>query len=173
MTTKAYLRASAAAGVKGVGRPPLVAAADLEPAADHGVAAAQRTLAHAVAGVRRLDDAAAAGVDGDVVAVAGVAEEHEVAGPQVAERQRSALPLLIGGAMPHLDADLRVAVHGESGAVEAARAGAAPHVRDAEIALRDGDDLGMTGAVGIHRRRHDAAPRLLGGEFGGQGRLLT
>ena len=119
----------------------------------------------------RLDHAAAAGVDGDVVTEARIAEEHQVAGPHVAERHRCALLLLDGRAVVHADADLRVAVHRETGAVEPARARAAPDVGDPEVALCDGDDLGVAGAVGVERRRQRAAERQLRRAPGGQGGL--
>ena len=64
----------------------------------------------------------------------------QVARLQCAERHRGARVLLVGGAVREADADLRVAVHGEAGAVEAARAGPAVHVGDAEVPLRDADD---------------------------------
>ena len=78
--------------------------------------------------------------------------------------------LLVGGAVREADADLRVAVHGEAGAVEAARAGAAPDVGDAEIALGDGDDGRVTGAAGIDDGAAAAAARAR--RAGGPGRRV-
>ena len=57
--------------------------------------------------------------------------------------------LLIRGAVREADADLRVAAHGEAGAVEAARAGAAVHIRHADIPLGDGHDGRMAGAAWV------------------------
>src|SRR5450759_5841114 len=85
------------------------------------------------------------------------------------DRHRGAGVLLVGGAVRQADADLRVAVHGETGTVEAARAGAAVHVGDAEIALGDGDHGGVARAAGVG----DGAAAAVAGAAGGglNGRL--
>src|SRR5664280_1181659 len=142
----------------------------LEPAADPG--AADGCVTDHGAGVRRVDHAAAADVDADVVAVARPAEEHEVSGLKGAERDRRAGALLVGGAVREADADLRVAVHHEAGAVEAARAGAAVHVGDAEVTLGDGDDGRLAGAAGIgHGGAATAAARAGAGGAGSSSSL--
>src|SRR3954454_22939467 len=83
------------------------------------------------AGVRRVDEAAAAEVDADV---ASAIEEHEVAGAQSASSDvRPRRPLLVGDAGKR-HADAAVHVLDQPGAVEAGEPLTAPHTRAAEVA---------------------------------------
>ena len=106
------------------------------------------------AGVRGVDEPASADVDPDV---AEAVEEDEVAGCR--RRDRLGRIPLRDGVVRERDPELRVDVHHEAGAVEAARARAAPDVRDAEILERDRGRLRMAGAGAsgrhIDRRRRD------------------
>src|SRR6266542_5679397 len=94
-----------------------------------------------VAGVRRVDELPAADVDPLVLrAAGGRLGEVEVAGQQPARRDPHALVELRAGVVGEPDPELRVDVHRQAGAVEAAdRVGAAPAVGDAEVLLGDPD----------------------------------
>src|SRR5205085_11771251 len=72
-------------------------------------------------------------------------EEDEVAGLELALRDGDAHAVLGVARVRERDADLRVDVHREAGAVEAARARAAPDVRRAEVAHGDPDDAAVAG----------------------------
>src|SRR5579884_3304653 len=69
-----------------------------------------------VAGLRRVDELAAADVDADV---AEAVEEDEVAGLELVARDGNAHRPLCSGVVRQGDADLPVDVHDEAGAVEA------------------------------------------------------
>jgi hypothetical protein len=101
-----------------------------------------------------VDELPVADVDPDV---AETREEDEVAGLELAprDRDRPRVAPLSDGVVRQRDADLRVHVHHEAGTIEAARAGAAPHVRDAEILHRDPDDAAV---VPDGRCRQSASP---------------
>ena len=96
--------------------------------------------------MRRVDELAAADVDADV---AEAVEEDEVAGLEIAARHRHAHVPLGARVVRKRDADLRVDVRHEAGAVEARRALTAPHVLRAEVAHGDPDD------AAVLRRRSD------------------
>src|SRR5205085_8572733 len=98
-----------------------------------GVPAGDRRDLDDVAGVRRVDEAVAADVDADM---AEPVEEDEVAGLEIAPRDRGTHPVLRVRAVRQRDADLREGVHHEAGTVEARRGRPAPPVRNAEVALR-------------------------------------
>jgi hypothetical protein len=108
-----------------------------------------------VAGVGRVDEAAAADVDADVVQVV---EEHQVARAEAVHADVAAVAVLGGGEVGQVHAQLGVDVHDEAGAVEAARRGAAPHVRDAQVALGD-RRRPRAHPVGPPRRRRPATAR--------------
>src|SRR5262249_22230190 len=108
--------------------------AAVEPGRIPGVAQA-RHLDH-VAGVRGVDELAAADVDPDV---AQAVEEHEIAGGELAGGDVDAGgPEVAGVVRQAATAGLGVGPHHEAGAVESTGARAAPHVRNALLAERDG-----------------------------------
>src|SRR3954449_10340813 len=106
-------------------------------------------LADHVAGLRRVDELVAAHRDRDVVDVAGLAEEDEVARPQVAAVDARSVrggELRVGHARD-LDAGLCVRPLRQSGAVEAGlRRRAAPLVRLALVLLGLGERRERAGA---------------------------
>src|SRR5918999_6098240 len=97
--------------------------------------------------MRRVDELTPADVH---AVVAEAVEEDEIAGLELAAVDRRAVPVLRSGVVRQRDADLRVDVHDEPGAVEAARTRTAPDVRGAEVTHRDPDDAAVT-----RRRRAD------------------
>src|SRR5205085_5253454 len=82
-------------------------------------------------------------------------EEDEVAGLEIAVGDRHAHGPLCAGVVGKRYADLRVDVHHEPGAVEAARARAAPDVRDAEELHRDPDHARV-----LRRRRSESGAEI-------------
>src|SRR3954447_20655429 len=106
------------------------------PRADVGVGepAAQAGDLDDVARVRSVDDLVAADVD---ALVGEAVEEDEVAGLELAARDRSSVAVLRGGVVRQRDPELRVDVHDEARAVEAGRRRTSPDVGDAEVAERD------------------------------------
>ena len=85
--------------------------------------------------------------------------EDEVARLQILRRDARALEVLPRRVVVERDAELAVDVHHQPGAVEAAgRRGAAPDVRDAEVALRDRDCLGAEHAAVRARARRWRRP---------------
>src|SRR3954468_315641 len=103
--------------------------------ADAGVVPGEAGDLDDVARVRGVDEEPAAHVDADVVVPR--VEEDQVARHQLAHRDVRPGPPLRPGVVVEVDAELGVDVHGQPGAVEAGRAGAAPHVGNAEVALGD------------------------------------
>src|SRR4029077_16746207 len=130
---------------------------ELEPAAAderRRVPAAQRGDLDPVARVGRVNERATADVDADVPEAV---EEDEVSRLELAHRDRAAVAVLRVRAVRERDADLRVDVHHEAGAVEPGRRGAAPDVRRAEVLHRDSHDAAMGGRRRGRRRRDRAA----------------
>src|SRR5581483_6493588 len=106
---------------------------------------------HDVAGVRRLDELAAADVQADV---AEAVEEDDVAGRELVARDGDAVVPHRVRRMRQRHADLRVRPHHEPRAVEPAGSRAAPHVR--RVQLREG----IRHDVAVRRRRRDDGVRL-------------
>ena len=94
--------------------------------------------------------------------VAEAVEEDEVAGLELVARDRRAHAPLRAGVVRQRDADLRVHVHREAGAVEAARRRPAPAVRRAEVAHRDADDPAVAGRAARRPRRRACCRRRRG-----------
>src|SRR5205814_7478099 len=92
--------------------------------------------------VRSVDELSAADVDPDV---AEAREEDEVAGLELAPRHGDGIRVVVlrDGVVRQRDTHLGVRVRHETRAVEAARALAAEHVRDAEILLGDAHDAAV------------------------------
>ena len=93
----------------------------------------------------------------------GPVEEHEVAGLQVAERDRPPHPRLLGAGAGQRDAGLAEGERRQARAVEAARSGGAPPVRLAELARRGAQrpdpGAGPRGQRGrVHLRAEVVAP---------------
>ena len=105
---------------------------------------------HDVAGVRSVDELAAADVDADV---AETVEEDEVARLELIVGHGNAHAVLRIARMRERHADLRVGVHHEAGAVEASRRRSTPHVRGAEVLHRYADDSAVVRGRGLNRRR--------------------
>ena len=96
-------------------------------------------LVDVLAGLRRVDDVVAAREDAHVGGTR--VEDDDVAELLAAHADRlAAVGLGLRGARDGL-ADLRVGPGGQTGAVEAAGLGAAPHVRGADLRARGVDDL--------------------------------
>jgi spermidine/putrescine transport system permease protein len=109
-------------------------------------AGVKRRYRHHLAGLRRVDETAAADVDADV---AEAREEHQVAGPKRGPAHVPAhLPLGVAR-MGKPDAELGVHPAGETRAIEAGRGGSSPRVRHAALAQGQ-----LHGPVADRRRVH-------------------
>src|SRR4051812_13066343 len=94
--------------------------------------------------------------------MAEAVEEDEVARLRLRERDRLRGVPLRDRVVRQVDPELGVDVHDEAGAVEAARARAAPDVRDTDVPERDGRGRRVAAASAEDRRKsREAVPASL------------
>ena len=120
-------------------------------------------VADAFARTRGMDVFPAAGRGADAHVIAAI---QHVARKGLGKRQDLMRRAVLGArGTPDVDADLRIAVARQAGAVETGRRGAAPHVRHADEARRDVDDFGVGRPAARRvrvRRRRLAGRRVVG-----------
>src|SRR6266436_2942433 len=123
-------------------------------------AAAQIPVPDGQAGARRVDEAAAAGIDTDVIDAARAdAEKYQVPGRKLSQRHRVRRALLLHGGARNGQTCALVHVQRQPAAVEAGRVGTAEVVRGSDQGFRRLRDRGPALRTGRGRRRKEAAAR--------------